>query len=211
MALSDLNIFNIIYNIPLLLFDLLLFFVFLLLARAVVIILTARGNELKFERGKRNLFAAFFWLFLLIVSAVVFSFVNNAVFGNRNLQKSGEFPILPNSSFPPGPAYVKVGRYYFAGPWKFKEYSSIKSTGFFAVMCKKDTGYDIIYTSRTDGENLLDDDQYNCWVKNCDGGADNLYVAVLYTKSENFSPEKIDQIRKDLNSQFVSRCGINSQ
>lgn len=202
---TNLNIFDFIYNIPLLLFDFLLLFIFLLLVKAVMIIITSRNNELRLEKGKRNLYAALFWLFLLLLSASLFSFITHFLEGPVT-GENGEFPLLPNSSFPPAPEYIKIGNYYFAGPWPLKNYSSINKPAIFAIGCKKANSYDILFISKTERENLLANKQYDCWVKNCEEGEKNLYVAVFYTKSENFSPERIEEIKTDLENQNKPRC-----
>lgn len=205
MIFPELNIFNVISNIPLLLFDFLLFFIFLLLLKAVITIITSRNNELRLEKGKRNLYAALFWLFLVLVGSALFSFITRALEGPKD-QESGEFPVLPNSDFPPAPEFIKIGSYYFAGPWSLKDYNSINKSAIFALMCKKENSYDIIVINSTKRENLLTDKQYNCWQKNCEGGGKNLYLAVFYTPEENFSQDRIAEIKKDLENQFKAKC-----
>lgn len=195
--LYDFTISRLILNIPLLLFDFFLIVIFLLALKAFAKIIFAK-DELKLEAGKRNLYASFFWLFLLLVSAFIFSSVTFLIKGGSvPAGEGGEFPaFFLASDFPPSPQYLKIGDYYFSEP---KPEIEIKKRGLAAVSCKEEQGYGIIaLIEASQGENLALNSQYSCWSEKCSSP----YFSVLYLAEE----EKIAEVLEELSRQTILSC-----
>ena len=198
--------FNVLYNIPLLIFDFFLLVIFLIFAKAVIVIATARSDDLKLERGKRNLFAALFWLFILLAISSVFYFTINVLKGPSG-GENGEFPFLISSDFPPGTDIIKLGNYYFLGPLSLKNNKNIEKPAIFAALCQRNGGnYDVIFTEKTDKQDVSQNSQYDCWLDKCEGDSEKMYIGILYLNSDNFSQEKIEKIKSDLSNQLKPQC-----
>lgn len=171
--------FNILSNLHYILFGVLVAIDFLLFNLGMLFLFLAKDDIFKAERGKKLLFNSFliFIIIILIASGFyLFKFL---------FQKEGPYispedlaklpPAYHISVFPPGPEFIKIGSSYFSGPWPLRDKNLIEKPAVFAVLCKQEEKYDIMYISRTEGENLLDNSQYQCWLGNCE--SDKLYLA----------------------------------
>lgn len=110
-----------------------------------------------------------------------------------------EFPPGPLTTFPQSPEFIEIGDYYFSGPWTLEalENISIPSNrdlfALFAVLCKRNEDYDIMYIGGTEQRDV----DYECWMENCNQEVQNLYVAVFLASSD---PERIkDNLNRRLN------------
>lgn len=210
-APGNLSVYGIIYNIPLFIFDFFLFAVFLLFLRALIVIIFSGGKELRIEAGKRNLYAALFWLLFLLFSSFIFYSITKYLEGPG--AANGEFPVLSNSDFAPAPAYKNIGGYNFAGPFALSGYNKIKKPAIYSVLCKNGDDYVIIYLKKTENDDLLANKDYPCWLSNCLDDPGGLYVAALHIAktSDNSSSEKLTQIKDDLDKQITVQCKESSQ
>ena len=202
---GELGIYSIIYNIPLFIFDFCLLVIFILLLRAVIIIIFSGKNELRIESGKRNFYATLFWLVMLLAGSFIFSSITK--FLQSPVNANGEFPVLVSGDLPVAPSYYKIGNYYFAGPFALSEYNEIKKPAIYSIMCKDGDNYVIIALEKTDNDKLLESKAYSCWLNQCLNNSANIYIAFLYVpKGENGTSEKRDNIKTELDKQINSQC-----
>lgn len=201
------NINAVLSNVPLLIFDLFLLLVFFMILRSVLTIIFSGSNELRLQRGKNNLFASFAWFFLLITTALVFNFVARAIEGPVIPEgETGEFPVMPNSDFPPAPVFIKLGSAYFPDPLPLKDVLELDES-IFAVLCRKGSSYDVVFADKTSGEAVQENENYNCWQTKC--GPENLYITSLKTNRDNYPQERIEKIKTELKLKIKSPCATN--
>lgn len=112
---------------------------------------------------------------------------------------SEEFPPQPLTTFPQPPEFIEIGDYYFSGPWSLESLEEIDVSVsrdlfvLYAVLCKKNEEYDIIYFGGREQKDV----NYECWMENCNQEIQNLYFAVFLSSSD---PEKIkDNLNRRLN------------
>lgn len=205
--LTDFDISRLILNIPILLFDFFLAVIFLLALRAVLIIIFSK-KELKVESGKRNLYASFFWFFLLLVCSFIFSSITFLLGGSQGrVTQAGEFPVFLASDFPSGPEYLKIGDYYFSRPLLLASQSQQKKGGVGAISCKEGEKYVIIsIIGIEEKENPLLDKQYSCWLLKCGDTEENLYFSLLNIFQNEYKANKITEISQQLNNQLNLSC-----
>lgn len=189
------------------LFGILLVLDFVLFHWALFTLLLAKGETYKMEKGRRLLVIAFI-LFLFILLIVFVFYVITYFLGEVDIFQpspgvSAEFPYPSHISLAPsGPEFIKIGRYYFAGPWLLKDNEFIEKSAIAAVLCKKGEDYDIIYLDEEYGIQLSKHEQYGCWLENCDNNLNNLYLALIWTYSNLYTPERKDKIITSFKNQF---------
>ncbi len=112
---------------------------------------------------------------------------------------TGEFPPGPLTTFPQPPEFIEIGDYHFSGPWTLETLKDISIPsgrdlfGLFAVLCKRNEEYDIMYIGGAEQRDV----DHECWAENCNQEIQNLYVAVFLTSSD---PVKIkDNLNRRLN------------
>jgi len=112
---------------------------------------------------------------------------------------TGEFPPGPLTTFPQPPEFIEIGDYYFSGPWSLESLKEINIPisrdlfVLFAVLCKRNEEYDIMYIGGTEQRDV----DYECWMENCNQEVQNLYMAVFLASSD---PVKIkDKLNRRLN------------
>ena len=121
-------------------------------------------------------------------------------------------PPPPFINYPPPPQFIKIGNFYFSKPLKLNEENYITVSALYAILCKKNNKYDIIYIGNVEGNNeepanLLENEQYNCWLEYCGQETKNLYVAFrILKKNQKKKEEKIQKILEILENQTNPVC-----
>lgn len=202
--------FDIIANLPLIFLVLFFLIVFILFLWSGVVLLTAKGDPDKTQRGREILLRAFLGLILTLLTTFSFYLISyflkkGEVFQPKEV--SGELPSAPLINFPPPPQFIKIGGYYFNGPWLLKNYTQLKKQAVFAILCKKNDNYDIISVELTSGkEQLLESKQYSCWLEKCNKNFRNLYIAIIWISGEKYTPVEIRKIKEGLVEEIKPSC-----
>jgi len=206
---------NLLENIPLIVFFLALSAVFIIFLVGVFFTITARKDSQKIEKGKKILLSSLYGLFIVLLMTLVFFSVNyllKRAYSPKPPLVLGKLPSSPAVNYPPPPQFIKIGRYYLNGPWPLGDNSIITTSLLYAILCKKDDKYDIIYIEDVGkieaAIDLSKKEQYDCWLKNCSQEAENLYIALSqsYSDSEKHSPEEKKKIQQDLENQTNPSC-----
>lgn len=206
------NNFDILSNLPQLFFLFCFFVVFVLFLGGGIVLLRARGLPEKVQKGRKILLAGFICLFITLLIILAFYLVSYFLRRGEALKPSPaaskEFPPpFHLGSFPPPPQFIKIDDYYFTGPWSLKDNDYIEKSALFAILCKKNGEYDIIYIGGTGGrEKLLKHSQYRCWRENCSQDSKNLYAAIFWTPSDRYPSTKKDEIERGLKDQINPPC-----
>ena len=218
---------NFLENIPLIVFGLLFLLVFSVFLIGGFLILTAKGDGQKIEKGKDLLRDSLYGFFIVLLIVLVSWLVTFLLKRGERLKLSsfaGGFPPSPAAvDYPPPPQFIKIGQLYFNGPRALKGNNLIATPVLYSVLCKKDNGhgpsslaksgeYDIIYigyienVKKTDKAiDLLKNKQYNCWLEHCGKKVENLYIAFqALAKGREGEGEKIRQI---LENRINPLCG----
>jgi len=154
-----------------------------------------------FDRKKilSVLFYVFFVILLIVLTFLLVTWLLQKGEVLRPPPATREFPPGPLTTFPQPPQFIEIGDYYFSGPWSLESLKEIDvpiSRDIFvlyAILCKKNEEYDIIYFGGTEQK----DADYECWMENCNQEVQNLYFAVFLASSD---PEKIkDNLSRRLN------------
>ncbi len=126
-------------------------------------------------------------------------------------------PLVVDKNFPPPPKIIKIGEFYFSGPYALeKNYIITKPVQSFiyAIICKKEkNNYQAIYIGKIEIEdlkdkqviNLLKTKEYKCWLEKC-GNQKDIFIAFLYL-DEN---ENIERKWQEINSQVNPKCFISA-
>lgn len=188
--MQPIETFDFLTNLPLIIFSLGFFVVFVIFLFGGFILLSARGEVQELERGRRIVLNSLYSLFVILLIVLVFFTVSYLLKKGEVFKPkpaSGEFPVSPVGSFPPAPQFIEIGGYYFEGPWSLEMLSKQKVApspdvyGLYAILCKKNGEYDIINIGETDKEQV----QYDCWLENCNQKVENLYIALLHADDKN--------------------------
>lgn len=186
-------------NIPLIILIVFGFLDFILFNWAVILLLFAKGDQNIQRKGRNSLIAAFGLLFLILITLLVFYLA-----GFFSDQSDQEFPSPAYlEDLPSGPEFIKVGNYYFSGPFPLKD--GVNQSAIYSVLCKKDGEYSIMYINETSNENLLKHEQYGCWLDKC-GSSKNLYLGLLITPRDVYDSERKKEIRFDLKQKVSPPC-----
>ena len=207
----DTNSFDIIRNIPLIIFSICFFIDFILFIWAGITLLRAKGNMSRVEKGRKLLSNALIVLFLILLIMLVFYLITYLLRQGKVFQPTpqttGEFPpSFHIGSFPPAPEFITIGKYHFSGPWPLKGDQRITDIAITAVLCKKNGEYDKIYIGEASGDKLMRHKDYNCWLENCKKSNQNLYLAILRTSYEIYDPVRKQEIEEDLIKEFEPIC-----
>lgn len=205
--------FDFLKNLPFYIFILVLFGIFSNFIRGGFILLKI-GEEEEIERGRRIILTSLYSLFVLLLITFVFFLVTYLLQQGEVLKPlpgPGGFPASPFGNFPPAPQFIKIGGYYFAGPFLLSQNNSISSPAVYSILCKTDEEYDIIYIGETAGKSkLLQDKQYKCWVEECDNEIKNLYVAMFWMPVKDYSYSDREKFRKYLEDELLPLCSQNT-
>jgi len=207
--------FNFLENLPLIIFTLAFFVILVVFIFGGFVLLTAIRNIQRAERGRRILLNSLYALFMTLLIALVFFSVTyllkrGEVFLPQEIP--GEFPSSPAANFPPSPEFIKIEKYYFIGPRLLKEYKFIENPAVFAIFCKRNEEYDIIYIGETTGERkqlLTEHEEYRCWMEKCNQELKNLYLAIFEAPSEIYSFSDRKEIKEELINQLNPSCSLS--
>ena len=202
--------FNFLENLPVIIFSLLALIVFVLFIIGGIFSLTAKGDPLKTDRGRKFLFYGFWSAFLLVLVVIIFYAVNYFLWQNeisRTQQVTGEFPASASINFPPAPEFIKLGKYYFNGPFSLQKNDFFTETYIYAILCKATNEYVIIDVGEGDKyKKFSGNEHYSCWLSNCQKNIKNVYAAVIWTPSQRYNSSKITEIIDDIKKQFNPSC-----
>jgi len=204
---------NFLSSLPLYAFGFVLFIVFIMFIRSGFNLLRASSHE-KVEEGRRSVLTALYALFSLLIIILVFLSMTYLLRKGEALkpkQVEGEFPASPVGIFPPPPDFIDIKDYYFSGPYKLTQESTVVRSSIYALLCKTaDDNYDIIGLE-SNGEkatNLSQADQIECWAKNC---GENLYYAVLETPKNQYEINEKKRILDFLIKETNPVCFIEEE
>jgi len=206
------NQFDFLTNLPYLIFSLLSLIVLGLFIWATVLILTAKEDQNKAQKGRKILLNALIGLFIVLLVILVFFVVKAVLQNGKALQPAviySGFPATPAANFPPPAIYTKLSSYYFTGPFSLKGNSVFPAdkNAVYAVSCKNTSGYDIIYISKNESQNdLLKSQDYRCWLEKCSQNLKNLYISILWTDQRLYDSVRRDEIVSSLRQTFSPAC-----
>ncbi len=178
------------------------------------VLLTDARDIQRIERGRRILLNSLYALFITLLIALVFFSVTYLLKRGEVLRPQeipGEFPSSPAANFPLPPQFIKIEKYYFTGPWLLKEYDFIEKPAVFAIFCKRNEEYDIIYIGETTGgkEQLLaGHGEYGCWMEKCNQELKNLYLAIFEAPLEKYGSDERKKIEEYLKNQVNPLCPV---
>lgn len=192
-GIFDLGIFNII---PFVVFGGVFFIIFGLFINGAVRLLFSDNSEKGMETVIKSLiyFLVFLIVFLIFVG-VSLMIQRGAIFQPK--EGDSEFPASPIGKFPPNPQFFEILGYGFSHPQILSTEIVTPGNVVFAVLCKKETSYDIIDINiiyeHTPISNHIN---YNCWLENCDLA--NIYISFYrFEKDSTISDkERIDKFNK---------------
>ncbi|MDD5638283.1 MAG: hypothetical protein PHO28_00015 [Candidatus Pacebacteria bacterium] len=194
--------FDLISNLPLIILSFLFLIIFILFIIGGVILLRAKGDYNKIEKGRRFLSSAFFSFFSLILIILVFYSVSYFIQKGKILEPQpaySEFPVSPAVGFPPAPKFLEIKGYYFNGPYPIKEANIINYPAIYIILCKKPDRYESVFIKQSGGnESIPKNQDYNNWIQKC-GGKTNTYIAVFWGNEKYYPSEKLNEILNDIN------------
>ncbi|PIR72506.1 MAG: hypothetical protein COU42_01030 [Candidatus Nealsonbacteria bacterium CG10_big_fil_rev_8_21_14_0_10_36_24] len=203
--------FNIIENLPFIIFNLVFFVIFIFFLFGSFVWVFGKGEIQKIERGQKIILNSLYALFILLLVALVF-FLGTYLLKKGEVLKpplaSQDFPSAPVSIAPVPPVFVEIGGSYFSGPWSLQElekkniFENTKISGLYTIMCKKNGDYGIIYIGRIGGEQI----NYQCWLENCENKIENLYMALLPISSEKFGRTEIEDLAQKIRNRVNPLC-----
>jgi len=191
--------FEILTRLPFFFFSLAFFIVFILLLWGGFLLVTARQ-----EKRQRRIFrAAFIGLTIIIVVLIIFygvGFLVKRGYLFPPAETPGDFPPSPVGMPPPGPSFVMIGRFAFAGPVSLRNVEILEADSVFTVLCESDGSYGILYVgagseARILKGNLTKHKQYACWLNECQQEKKRLFVATMPSET---APVVINELRPQL-------------
>ena len=202
------NGFDIIANLPLIVFAAFFLIVFAIFIVAGISLLRAGDDLVRRERGRRMLLTGFFsFLILLMVVAVFYGVTYFLKKGEvfRPEMSTGEMPASPAINFPPSKEVIKIGGYYFDGPWPWEEASNIQSPALYAVMCGESNQKYVLAIGQTDGySNLYSPGDYQCWTAICPSM--ELYLAVFWAPNQDYGVQQRRAIKQEIINNVNPPC-----
>ncbi len=101
---------------------------------------------------------------------------------------------------------MQIGNYDFEGPYLLEDYPSIDRAAVYAILCKNNSNrYYVIYIGETGqlGTRLPTHHKKECWHRHCQN---DLYVAIFWTPSSDYSPEDRRRIEEELINIYEPVC-----
>ncbi len=196
--------FDIIANLPAIIFALFFFVSFVLCLWGGIILLRRRPE--KIEKGRKLLMRGIILFFIVVLVTLVFYLVNYFLqrwYLSKAITGRGEFPASASVNFPSPPEFIKIEDRYFRGPYPISEMSFIEDNCIYAILCSKNEGYDKIYIGEGSRVNLKGTSMRSCWIENCDN---NLEVAILWTPIKTYTPAEAKNIRRDIEKKLNPPC-----
>lgn len=201
--------FNFVANIPLIILAILFLGVFILFLRAGFVLWRAQGTPEEIQRGRKLLANAFYSFFAVLLISLVSWSVSYFVKGRDTTQQpvSGDFPASPAANFPSSPSFIKLGDYYFQGPFALNKNNKLQEDAVYSILCKRGESYDIIFVDvNSVKQKLLLNKTYNCWLDRCGGNIKDLYLAVFWLHPFVYGPEQGGRIRQILQDTEMPSC-----
>jgi len=203
--------FNIIENLPFIIFNLVFFVIFIFFLFGSFVWVFGKGELQKIERGQKIILNSLYALFVLLLVALVF-FLGTYLLKRGEVLKpppaSQDFPSAPVSITPAPPVFIEVGGFYFSGPWSLQEiekkkiFETTKISGLYAILCKKNGDYGIIYIGRIGREQA----NFQCWPENCENKIENLYMALLSVSPEKFGRTEMENLAQKIKDRVNPPC-----
>jgi len=207
------NNFELSSNLHLVFFAVLFFIDFVLFNWGLIVLLVAKGETNKMQKGRKILTLAFVLFIVILLVVLVFYIATYFLKGGEAFiptpEEAGEFPYPSHigSIFPPGPDFIKLGIFYFSGPKLLKDNKVVEENSIYAVLCPNNKEYDIIYVDSIMGNtNLADNSQYDCWIEKCNQGINNLYLALLVTPQDIYDANRKERVKTSLEDKFKPVC-----
>lgn len=195
------NSFDLLASLPVIFFAICFFVNFLIFLWGGVILLLAKGDPVKIEKGKKTFTRAFTVLFIILLIMAVFFIISyllqqGEVF-KLTTQASEEFPPPYHLGiFSPAPEYIDMAKYHFTGPFKIDLSERLSELAVYAILCKKGDKYDVLGIEEDTRSVFIKQENYSCWAKNCE--LKDIYIAILWTPSDKYSAPEKAAIKEEL-------------
>jgi hypothetical protein len=200
-------------NIPLIIFALLFCLIFIVFSKGIFFILTAKKNEALKEKGRKILLNSLYGFSTLLLIVLVFSSVTYI------LKKRGgltlyypikEFPPSLAVNYPPPPQFIKIGKFYFNGPYLLEKNIAVKPPFLYTILCRESDKYDIISIGSINYVKKIipwsRQSLYGCWLKNCGNNKKNLYISFFQILSKSGQSAEIKKIQQNLQEEISPVC-----
>jgi len=192
------------------------FSVFFIFIFGVLILLKSVGDEQEERRARYYIILSFYSLIAISIAVLVFFLVTYLIRRGETFlppQSSGDFPVSPLSeALPSQPEFIGINGYYFSVPAAIKNRSSISGPAFFAVFCRVGEKYDIIQignVSKGNKAELLEGNNYKCWLTNCQNNIDNIFVSAYFFSFQAYEADNFEKMETKLKGYIVSPCSGN--
>ena len=207
------NLFN---YLPIIILLMAFFSVFFIFIFGVLILLKSVGDEQEERRARYYIILSFYSLIAISIAVLVFFLVTYLIRRGETFlppQSSGDFPVSPLSeALPSQPEFIGINGYYFSVPVAIKNRSSISGPAFFAVFCRVGEKYDIIQignVSKGNKAELLEGNNYKCWLTNCQNNIDNIFVSAYFFSFQAYEADNFEKMETKLKGYIVSPCSGN--
>jgi len=104
---------------------------------------------------------------------------------------------------------IKIGDYDFEGPWSLGAKDFLDRAGVYAILCYRPQAERpvVVYIGQSGemGTRLSTHDKKVCWIRNCTG---TLYVAVLWTPSDEWTPQARREVEAALIDTYKPPCNL---
>ncbi|OGZ19544.1 MAG: hypothetical protein A3F95_02075 [Candidatus Nealsonbacteria bacterium RIFCSPLOWO2_12_FULL_39_31] len=207
------NLFN---YLPIIILLMAFFSVFFIFIFGVLILLKSVGDEQEERRARYYIILSFYSLIAISIAVLVFFLVTYLIRRGETFlppQSSGDFPVSPLSeALPSQPEFIGINGYYFSVPAAIKNRSSISGPAFFAVFCRVGEKYDIIQignVSKGNKAELLEGNNYKCWLTNCQNNIDNIFVSAYFFSFQAYEADNFEKMETKLKGYIVSPCSGN--
>ena len=207
------NLFN---YLPIIILLMAFFSVFFIFIFGVLILLKSVGDEQEERRARYYIILSFYSLIAISIAVLIFFLVTYLIRRGETFlppQSSGDFPVSPLSeALPSQPEFIGINGYYFSVPVAIKNRSSISGPAFFAVFCRVGEKYDIIQignVSKGNKAELLEGNNYKCWLTNCQNNIDNIFVSAYSFSFQAYEADNFEKMETKLKGYIVSPCSGN--
>ena len=201
-------------NIPFFLLALGGLAVFILFSTGFAIIRKSGDNTEERRKGRKILAYSIYGFFIVVLAGLSF-LTFNYFLGKWSLPKAISNPNnLPSSpivaNYVPPPHFLKIKNYFFNGPWPLKSNNFVSGNLLYAILCRENNKYAIIYLGKSDKTeetiNLLKSKEYNCWLDNCQGKLKNLYISFYKDYSKKYTSFEADKNLNYLKKEIKLPC-----
>lgn len=201
------NNFDLLANLPAIFFAFCFFINFIIFSWGGIVLLLAKGDQYKIEKGKKLFNWAFTILFIILLLLAVFFIISYLLQQGEVFKVSGqaseEFPPSYHLGvFPPEPQFINIEGYNFTGPFEVDLMDRITELAIFAVFCDDKLLYigDNIRSAPALNQN------YSCWLENCGNQKKNIRIAFLWTPADKYDPIEKTDIKNKINKNLNPPC-----